>query len=136
MRDGTERMIGIQRRTTPRKRCVDGSHLGLFIPTGLNGHDLLLIAEGASDCAALLDMGFSAIGRPNCNSGDEMCETWCRSHQYRRVVVVADNDDVGRRGAFGLARRLEAEVVAPPLEFKDVRSWTRDRKLWEARLRF
>jgi hypothetical protein len=134
MQDGRGHLIGIQRRTVPRKCCVEGSHLGLFVPQRLDGNGMLLVAEGATDVATLLDMGFSAIGRPNCNTGGAMVRVWCQAHPYTRVVVVADNDEPGRRGAEILAQQLHARTARPPPEYKDVRSWTRDRKLWEARL--
>jgi 5S rRNA maturation endonuclease (ribonuclease M5) len=124
MRDGQGTIVGIQRRTSPRKCCVDGSQLGLFLPVGVgtNGCERLLICEGASDCAVLLAWGYEAIGRPNCNARADWLVEWCRPRAYRQVVIVADNDEPGIRGAHELQRLIPgALVIVPPT--KDVRSW-------------
>lgn len=133
MRDGAGTVIGVQLRPpVGRKTCVPGSHLGLFVPStvGRNGHDLLCIVEGASDCAAMLDMGYETVGRPSCSAGVEQLVQWTFDHPYRHIVIVADADEPGIRGARVLAARLHATVVLPPGGAKDVRASTRDKAVW------
>ncbi len=63
-------VLGIRLRLSNGKKIsVKGGHEGLFIPEGIDAHGLLLIAEGPTDTAALLDLGFSAVGRPSCSGG-------------------------------------------------------------------
>jgi hypothetical protein len=75
---------------------------------------------------AALDWGFDAIGRPNCNSLVEMTVRAVRD--WDEIVVVADNDAVGRMGAERLASVLAlccpcVRVVHPPDGVKDLRQW-------------
>lgn len=127
MSDASGEVIGIRRRFPDGKKAsVRGSRSGLFIPIGL-GHDgPLLICEGPTDSAAALDLGFDAIGRPNCNS---LIEMTIRAAQGRdEIVVIADNDVAGRTGANRLANTLalccsRVRVVHPPDGVKDLRQW-------------
>ncbi len=120
------KIIGIRRRfPSGRKVSIKGSKTGLFIPSGLHTNSLLLICEGASDTAAALDLGFAAIGRPNCNSKVEMTANLVKG---RMVVIVGDNDKVGHTGSKRLARILSlfcpsVRIVYPPGGTKDLRQW-------------
>jgi phage/plasmid primase-like uncharacterized protein len=72
MRNANGKVVGIRlRRPDGRKVSVTGGHEGLFIPRGrdLYPGEPLLIAEGPTDTAALLDLNFMAIGRPSCTGG-------------------------------------------------------------------
>ncbi len=128
MRDADGQVIGIRRRfSSGKKVCVPGSRNGLFIPEGLTGKGVLVICEGPTDCAAALDLGFEAIGRPNCNSKVRMTVRYAGG---REAIVVADNDVVGIAGARILADALTARgsrvrVVVPPAGVKDLRDWAR-----------
>jgi len=120
-------VIGIRRRFSDgRKLSANGSKTGLFVPKGLAGSGPLLLCEGPTDTGAGLDLGFDAIGRPNCNSCIEMT---VRAVQGRdELVVVGDADQVGRAGAERLASVLalccpHAKVVYPPDGAKDLRQW-------------
>lgn len=108
-----------------RKVSIMSSKMGLFIPSDLPTKGLLLICEGASDTAAALDLGFVAIGRPSCNSKVEMTANFARG---RAVVIVSDNDEVGKIGSKKLARALslicpDVKVIFPPYGIKDLRQW-------------
>ena len=125
MRDGAGKIVGIQIYTTRGcKFCVKGSRAGQFIPDNRDSQDLLLVSEGTSDCAAGLSLEFDAIGRFNCSHGtDQICRL-CRGRS--EVVIVADPDDVGLRGARDLSKSLSlycpsVKVVIPPV--KDLRMW-------------
>lgn len=122
--DGT--VVGIRRRLPDgRKLSVRGGHEGLFLPTGLSTEGPLLVTEGPTDCAALLDLRFSAIGRPSCTGGTRIVCELCKG---RPVVVVSDNDAPGLRGAVSLAATLRVycpfvKFITPPDRTKDARSW-------------
>lgn len=127
MFDDCGKTIGIRRRfPNGSKVSVKGGRNGLFIPADLAEVGPLLICEGPTDTAAALDLGFAAIGRPNCSSLVEMTVRAVRDHD--EIVVVADNDAVGRMGADRLASVLAlccpcVRIVHPPAGIKDLRQW-------------
>ena len=102
-----------------------GSKSGLFVPVDLNDGERLLICEGPTDTAAALELGLDAIGRPSCNGAIEMTARAARGRS--ELIVVADNDDVGIRGAMKLADTLalhcRVKIVVAPSGIKDLRSW-------------
>jgi DNA primase len=111
-----------------RKLAVTGGREGLFIPDGLDYSGPLILAEGPTDCAALLDLGFPALGRPSCSGSVRHCVELVRAHWPLDVVVIADGDPPGQRGAEVLASMLLAyaqtvRVIRPPDEIKDARAW-------------
>jgi hypothetical protein len=121
------KIVGIRRRfPNGRKVSAAGSRTGLFIPTGLENTGTLLITEGPTDCAVALDLGFAAIGRPNCNSKMEMTVKGARG--WSEIVIIGDNDLPGRNGAEKLADSLvlycrSVKIVYPPDGIKDLRQW-------------
>lgn len=125
MRDAAGQIIGVRiRGEDGRKWAIPGSRNGLFIPHGLDGEGELIVCEGPTDTAAMLSLGFEAIGRPSCNSCVEMCAELCSK---RQVVIVADDDGPGLNGAEKLADALwdrcpSVRVVQPPY-IKDAREW-------------
>lgn len=126
MRDEREAIVGIRLRAEGgRKWAVSGSHSGLFIPTRLSGAEPLLICEGPTDTAAALTLGFDAIGRPSCEGNLETVVGWLCDRPYPEVVILADNDAPGLRGARKLAAVLRhpCRMVVPPC--KDIREWVR-----------
>jgi len=126
MRDEVGHVIGIRRRLpNGRKLSVKGGREGLFVPVGLPGASVLLICEGPTDTAAMLDLGYAAIGRPSCSGGTRLV---CPLVKGRDVIVVADADEPGRRGAATLAILLrlycsDVRMIAPPDGVKDARAW-------------
>ena len=126
MRNERMRIIGIRRRLgNGRKLCVTGSQNGLFIPSGLSNDKPLMVCEGPTDTAAGLDLGFEAIGRPNCDSKIEMTVKFASG---RKVVIICDNDAPGRDGAKKLAKRLighcpAVKIICPPVAGMDLREW-------------
>lgn len=122
-------VCGLRLRLPGRKLAVKGSKNGLFVPTDLPDHpDILFVSEGESDAAALLSIGLDAIGRPSCRGGKKLIARFVRDRRPGRVVVVADADHPGARGAGELADRLrshcrDVRVVTPPAA--DAREWIR-----------
>lgn len=127
MLDAFGDVTGIRRRFPDGKKAsVRGSRNGLFIPTDLSLDGSLLICEGPTDTAAALDLGFDAIGRPNCNSLVEMTVKVVK--RRNETVVVADLDAVGIAGATRLANAIAlhcpcVKIVQPPDGIKDLRQW-------------
>lgn len=124
-RDGT--VCGIRIRTVSGEKFSErGGKEGLFVPSVLTGTDPLVIAEGPTDTAALLDLGFDAVGRPSCRGGVRLLADLVRPGAWKRHVVFADADGPGLEGALALARALAAlstdvRVIVPPA--KDARAW-------------
>ena len=129
MRSANELVRGIRLRTgSGRKFSVRGGQEGLFIPFGVACDGQLLVAEGPTDVAALLDLGFEAIGRPNCSGGTRLLVEFVRKVSPSEVILVADSDGPGRGGAEALARELllvapSVRVIRPPEPIKDARAW-------------
>lgn len=128
-----QRIVGIRLRSwTGSKWSVTGGREGLFVPHGLTFSEMLLIAEGPTDTAALLDMGFEAVGRPSCSGGVSLLVDLVCSRRMKDVVIVTDVDPhgAGQRGAESLAVAMapycpSVRVIAPPGGVKDVRDWRR-----------
>lgn len=126
MRNRNEIVTGFRRRFSDgSKASMKGSRSGLFIPEQLDMNRTILICEGPTDTAAALDLGFEAIGRPNCNSLVDMTAEFLKG---RNVVVVSDNDKPGMEGAYKLAEKLflycvSVKMITPPEGIKDIRQW-------------
>jgi 5S rRNA maturation endonuclease (ribonuclease M5) len=126
------RIIGFRLRTpTGKKFSIPGGHEGLFIPRELKFDDeQLFICEGPTDTAACLDFGFNAIGRPSCHGAVNMTVKYVRQHYPLDVIIVADSDAPGQRGATNLAKALlgvarTIRIITPPDGIKDIREWKR-----------
>ena len=138
MYDETEQIVGIRlRHADGRKRAVKGSKAGIFLADACMGDlaETVLICEGPTDTAALLDLDFVAIGRPSCLGQEPIVRTLvCGRH----VVILADRDEPktrkdgspwfpGAEGAEQLAKALlghvkSLKIVKPP-KVKDARAW-------------
>ena len=122
MRDGQGGIVGIRLRNDQgRKWAVTGSRSGIFVPT-IIPQDHALICEGPTDTAAALAMGYFALGRPSCSSGFTELATTCVRLGIKRVVVVADNDGPGRKGAEDCGAKIGKpfKIFMPPT--KDIRA--------------
>lgn len=119
MRDAFGETVGVRLRSeTGAKWSITGSKQGIFAPASFDSPKpaLAIILEGPTDTAAALSLGFAAIGRPSCNSGNEIVKTWLKCNNIYKAIIVADNDDkliVGVRrypgllGASNLKRALD-----------------------------
>jgi DNA primase len=133
MKDAAGKVRGIRLRLPSGKKfSVTGGKEGLFLPDNLSemlsGGEPLLITEGPTDCAALLDFRFAAIGRPSCTGGVALIVDLVRQRASKETIIVADGDAPGQRGAETLASILVAyarsvRVVTPAAGTKDVRDW-------------
>lgn len=132
MVDADGRVVGIRlRRSDGSKFAVKGGREGLFVPRDRPVELApLLITEGPTDAAALLEMGFAnVIGRPSCTGGMKMVVQIIQ-RAPTDIVIVADNDEPGQRGAANLASVLAVyapavRVIQPPEGIKDARDWLR-----------
>ncbi|MEE9296938.1 MAG: toprim domain-containing protein [Phycisphaerae bacterium] len=113
--------------------------MGLFVPFDVVTDEHLIICEGATDTAAVYELGCHVIGRPGCNQARQLAVRFVKRHRCKTVVVVADRDPPGLAGAKRLAKALalhcaDVRIVAPPKGVKDVREWVQ-RGLTTAKLR-
>lgn len=126
-------VVGIQCQGAARRKwCVKGSRMELFLPSDNDGGRWLLICEGASDTAALLDRGFDAIGRASRAQGMEEA---CAYALDRDCVVVTDTDPEGIQDSSRFARMLKrtassVRIVKPVCGAKDARAFGRSRAAW------
>jgi hypothetical protein len=138
MSDARGKVLGIRlRRPNGFKFSVKGGREGLFIPRRVGqgrsgsvpGGTPLMICEGATDTAALLDMGFdSVVGRPSCTGGVQLLIELVKVRQRPEIVIISDNDAPGRHGAENLASVLAmyapaVRIIQPPHGIKDARAW-------------
>ena len=129
MRNADIRVRGIRLRSwVGRKWAIKGSHDGLFLPSNPDPSEVLVICEGQTDAAAVLDLGFNVVGRPSCTGGARMLIDFVKAHRPGTVVIVRDADGPGRRGAKSLASALlpyvaRLKVIEPPSPHKDIRAW-------------
>jgi putative DNA primase/helicase len=121
------------RRYDGKKLSVCGGKEGLFIPSGLDvAGKVLLVCEGPTDTAAMLDMGFHAVGRPSCTGGVKLMVELIAKQRPAAVVIAADADAPGQQGAAKLATALadafpdlSVKIITPPPGVKDARDWKR-----------
>lgn len=115
-----------------RKWSVRGGREGLFLPRTDDDHGdgRLIVCEGPTDCAALVDWGLAAIGRPNCSGAVRLTVELVQTLGPADVAILADADPPGLRGAHNLASVLalyapRVRVATPPDGVKDARAWKR-----------
>jgi hypothetical protein len=142
MYDAAGQCSGIRLRVPGFKYAIAGSDgSGLFLPTGLAAArgGLLLAPEGPTSAAALCQLGYVAVGRPNNRAGVEHLRHLCRDLRPRTLVVVGDNDErhnaalgrsewPGLEGAEATAAAIrgacrDVRVMLPPALIKDARAW-------------
>ena len=134
--NGNLEIIGIMCRFPDGSRkWVPRSKNGLFIPKMKSFEGNMFITEGVTDAAAMVDYGFRALGRANCQTGVAYIKNFLYNHpKISQVTIVGDNDpdnvhgNVGQKGALSLAKELykatsHIAVLEVPEQFKDVRLW-------------
>jgi len=124
MKDGYDNVVGIRLRNTKGdKWAVRGSHQGCFLPATELVPPLALVAEGPTDTAAGLDLGYYTVGRPSCSGGMNDLRTCFARQHVRRAAIIADNDNPGTRGAQMLANHLGVPSCIVTLPCKDLRQF-------------
>lgn len=129
VKDAKLNMIGIMRRFPDgSKSMVSGSSIGIYAPLYLQESvaDTLIIAEGASDVAAVMPIYPDVIGKFNCQVPHDIIQEFIRYHSIRQIVIIPDADDPGVKGATKLADRLLRDVdqmSIHPSEHGDLRNW-------------
>lgn len=122
MKDETSKAIGIRLRNEKgEKWAIKGSRQGLFYGD-LNSKKAYIV-EGVTDTAAMISLGLTAIGRPSCLGCEDMINQTLRANKIGSVVIVADNDEAGLRGATKLQSQLKipSQLWIPPC--KDIREF-------------
>jgi hypothetical protein len=75
------------------KLTMRGSKHGLYLPKDWwTDEGPVLVPEGGSDCAALLSMGLSAIGRPSNVGGINMLIGALGDSEHRPIIVLGERD--------------------------------------------
>lgn len=127
MRDWTGKFVGIRLRGGDgRKWSVRGSKEGLFYwPLGIHEATSIFITEGPTDTGALMDLGVAVVGRPSCNgAAADILKMVGKKHN---IIIVADHDGPGQRGAESLANKLMGFAgsvkIIEPVVGKDIRVW-------------
>jgi phage/plasmid primase-like uncharacterized protein len=131
MRDADGNVIGIRLRCpqTARKWALKHSKAGLFYDHHAMRSKVcrLWVCEGPTDCAALLSIEMDAVGVPSAGGAADLLVALARRVQPAEVVICADGDDAGRRGAERLRDALlivaAVRIVSPPEGIKDARAW-------------
>lgn len=131
MRSAESQVVGIRLRlANGKKLSIRGGKEGLFVPADLDVSKTLLVCEGPSDCAALLGLGFDTVGRPSCTGGTSHLIELMKSRKPQVVVIVADGDSPGLRGAMKLKLDLlpytAVKLIVPSGGCKDAREWVRN----------
>jgi len=85
----------------------------------------MLVVEGPTDLCAALSLGYYAIGRPSCSGGVPHIVDHVKRSRVKEVVIVADNDDPGIRGAKDLQRWLTVPSCLMVLPCKDLREFVK-----------
>lgn len=103
----------------PRYRTMTGKVESFFNPDALR-ENTIFIAEGIPDTLSLIQMGFPAVGAYGAGSVKDEWLPLLRKD--KRVFIVFDNDDAGRKSAYKLAKSVgaTARIVTLPEEVNDV----------------
>ena len=132
MVNATGDVVGIRlRHDNNSKSTVKGSRAGLFVPMDIGLQGLLLICEGPTDTAAMLSLGFDAVGRPSCLGQVSMLrQLLLLFNPMPDIVICADHDGAGLDGARVLATGLlpisQSVRIIKPAKHNDVREWVAD----------
>lgn len=110
---------GFIHEVKPRTECNVAPLLGSEFP--------IFVVEGASDVAALCDLGLIGVGKPNSDGKLDTLATLLVGYD---VVIIGENDSAGRAGMKATAQRLldkcsSVKTVLPIKGINDLRQWYR-----------
>ncbi len=132
MRDADGNVIGIRLRcpSTARKWALTGSRAGLiYDPSLIHTSPIrrLWVVEGPTDTASLLSIDLHAVGVPSAGGSADLLVALARRLRPWELVIVADRDEAGQRGAERLRDALlivaPVRMITPPIGIKDPRAW-------------
>jgi hypothetical protein len=109
IRAGTGELCGVLRydpfgERSPKMLAVPGTSLGLLPHPAREPASDVLLVEGPPDMIAARSSGLAAIAVPGTNAWQP---SWAALLARRRVTIVMDCDEPGRRAARRIARSLE-----------------------------
>jgi hypothetical protein len=88
------------------------------------GAPIIFVMEGEKDVLTAWDLGLVATCNPRGAGKWKAVDKQARELlNMSRVVVVQDNDDVGKQHARQVAASLNATILEPPEPFKDFTDW-------------
>ncbi len=126
--DFKNNICGIQEHWWEKDKHVKKLQLhskhGIFKPKILfDVEKPIIVNEGFSDTACSIEMGFQAIGKYNAlHKLDKKLIEGLK--KFKRILIVADNDEVGKQGADELHKQLSnSTVCVPPNPVNDLREW-------------
>jgi len=133
-RDSMERIVSVQSRylgsksDVPRFQFIKGSTVSIFnkpVLSTLEDEEPLYIAEGVTDCLALLSMGHKAVAIP---SATLLKKKEASLLAHRRLMMYPDADKPGKRLYDKLSALMEAydttvTHLSLPQGCKDVSEW-------------
>jgi hypothetical protein len=133
MSDGFGNLVGIRLRNfLGDKWSVKGSRSGVFFPR-CTPQDVMVIAEGPTDTAAVLGMGMFCVGRPSCSGGAAELIHCIGRHRVNKVLIISDNDpkhrpdgtpwNPGLEGSIRLQEQLPVPSCIVVLPCKDIREF-------------
>jgi hypothetical protein len=133
MSDGFGNLIGIRLRNfLGDKWAVKGSRSGVFFPR-CTPQDVMVVAEGPTDTAAVLGMGMFCVGRPSCSGGAAEIIHCIGRHRVNKVLIISDNDpkhrpdgtpwNPGLEGSLRLQEQLPVPSCIVVLPCKDIREF-------------
>jgi hypothetical protein len=134
-------ICGLKTRSDDGKKfCAKGSRIGLILCADFNPlADTLVVTEGESDLMVAASWGLNAVARAGC---EQSVRDLANLSAGKRVLLIADKDEAGRRGASRLRDAMttaqRVTIVEPPC--KDLREWflqgaTRDDLIWKLKSR-
>ena len=119
------KMIGLKIRAFNGKRwCVPGSRLGVYIPDDFNSSEEVYICEGESDTAAMLNLGYNAIGKASATSCRNILKELLNCCPIITIVSDYDNHGLGYKESCKLAKLFDSHVnIVLNRNYKDIRAW-------------
>jgi 5S rRNA maturation endonuclease (ribonuclease M5) len=127
-------ITGMQVRFPDGVKCsVTGTQVGVFVPKTIMAHNGIIgVAEGLSDAMAACELGIKTVGKWNSDNPHETLLTLIieKFKPSKGILIFADNDDPGQKGAAELRRLLKTylpnlhqKTITPPQGIKDIREW-------------